>query len=46
LRAVDAAGADPGLGAIFGGGAVPSSVPVQTPASGATDALRWADLNP
>ena len=42
LRAVDAAGAAPGLGAIFDGGAVPSPVPVLTPASGAPDALRWA----
>ena len=28
LRAVDAAGAAPGLGAIFGGGAMPPAVPV------------------
>jgi hypothetical protein len=37
-RAIDAAGAAPGLGAIFEGGAVPPAVPVSTVASGATDA--------
>jgi len=46
LRAVDAAGAASGLGAIFMRGGVPSAVPVQTPASGATDAVRWAAPQP
>ena len=42
LRAVDAAGAARELGAILKLGSVPLAVPVQTPASGATDAVRWA----
>jgi len=45
LRAGDAAGAARGLGAIFVCGGVPLLVPVQTPASGAPDADRWAALN-
>jgi len=40
LRAVDAAGAARGLGAIYAGRRVPPAVPVQTPASGAPDAVR------
>ena len=42
LRAVDAAGAALNLGAILKCAGVPVAVPIQTPASGATDALRWA----
>ena len=37
-RAVDAAGAAPNLGAIYGCCCVPPAVPIPTPASGATDA--------
>jgi hypothetical protein len=46
LRAVDAAGAARELGAILKRGGVPPAVPVQTPASGATDAVRWAASQP
>ena len=44
LRAVDAAGAARELGAIYASRLVPPAVPVQTPASGATDAVRWASI--
>ena len=42
LRAVDAAGAARGLGAILKRRGVPTLVPSMEAASGATDALRWA----
>ena len=40
--AADAAGAAPGLGAIFVCRAVPPAVPVHTLASGAAESWRWA----
>ena len=42
MRAGDAAGAARGLGTISACRLVPSVVPVQTLASGAPDAVRWA----
>ena len=42
MRAVDAAGAAPGLGAVYARGFVPMVMSILTLASGATDALRWA----
>ena len=40
--AADAVGAARGLGAIFGGGAVPPAVSAHTPASSAAESRRWA----
>ena len=42
LRAVDAAGAAPGLGAIYAAAPCPRSYRSMEAASGATDAVRWA----
>ena len=41
-RAVDAAGAAPNLGAIYGCCCVPPAVPVHPPASSAAESWRWA----
>jgi len=46
LRAVDAAGAASGLGAILKRRGVPTLVPSMDAASGATDAVRWAASQP
>ena len=46
LRAVDAAGAAPGLGAIYAAVPCPRSCQFMKLASGAPDALRWAARSP